>query len=84
MQAAADEFTANIRNPINPSSDPIQDPRTCLDVCNDMASCLAVFIARPSNVWACFSIEGDFAVVGVVRSAIKAAPSQINRFYWEE
>lgn len=60
------------------------DPGACHDACDDLASCLAVFITRETNgaSWACYRVEGDYATSGTITSAVKANPLFINGQPW--
>jgi hypothetical protein len=68
--AANDPAGSNAADQITPVSS-VQD---CLDFCDNLAACLAVYFSGTG----CHRIDGDFATVGVVTSAIKAAPAHIN------
>lgn len=62
---------------------PIEDPRQCFDACDDLGSCLAVLFAKIApGSWTCSRIDGDFNMAGVVNSAVKAEPTNINRYMW--
>lgn len=60
------------------------DPGTCNAACDELASCLAVFMTRDANGsgWVCYRVDGDFTTSGVVTSAVKANPLLINAQPW--
>lgn len=75
-KAVAGEYPQDAPNVIVPTDAP--DAKTCLDECDGLASCLAVYITRDVNGWVCYRVDGDFSTTGTVLSAVKADPHRIN------
>lgn len=84
MQASTDEYDG-ARTPMQ-LVDPIEDPRQCFDECDGTGSCYAVLVTKDttSNIWICSRIDGDYNTAGVVNSAVKVQPTNINRYMWLE
>jgi hypothetical protein len=75
-QVKAGEYPQDVSNAIVPAD--ASDAKTCLDACDDLASCLAVYVTRDINGWVCNRVDGDFSTTGIVASAVKADPHRIN------
>lgn len=78
LQAAAAEYPTDADSAFDPAP---TDPAGCLSACDDMASCMAVFITKGSD-WECHRVDGDYSTTGTVVSAIKAEPNRINTKPW--
>lgn len=84
LQAAADEYPTLDEFKFTAAADgvDINNPGTCLDACDERASCLAVFIKKSASGWECYRVDGDITHTGSVTSAIKANPLLINWQPW--
>lgn len=74
--ASAGEYPQDVANAMVPAD--ASDAKTCLDVSDGLASCLAVYVTKDSNGWVCHRVDGDFSTTGIVVSAVKAEPNRIN------